>query len=187
VIGGGNGNSEAKQDKGVAGKAISCNLGHKSTPPKLQVIQNLSATSMVIGECSRAQCKPVSEASQEISVLNSAEDRVQGLSGNNMIYSEKSEDILSEGAQGSRSNDPVIKDKQREGNAICFTSKNQVYENINTEGVMDGSAEDDQNCRESTSEGKGGELVPYVEVARKGEGSKCVMAISEHQKILDTR
>jgi hypothetical protein len=27
------------------------------------VVQNSSATSMVIGECSRAQCKPMTEAS----------------------------------------------------------------------------------------------------------------------------
>jgi hypothetical protein len=120
-------------------------------------------------------------------VLNSAEDRVQGLSGNNMIYFEESEDILSEGAQGSRSNHPVIKGKHGGGSALCFTSKNQVYENINTEGVVDGSVEDDQNRRESTGEGKGGEMVPYVEVARKEEGSRCVMAIYEHQKIPDTR
>jgi hypothetical protein len=56
---------------------------------------------------------------------------------------------------------------------------NQVYENINTEQTVDGSAKDDQNHRESTGEGKRCELVPYVEVARKGERSRCVMAISE--------
>jgi hypothetical protein len=120
MIGGGKGNSEDKQDIEVSGKAISCNQGYKSAPPKLQVVQNLSIASMVIRECSRAQCKPVSEVSQEIDVLNSAKDRVQGLSGNNMIYSEESEDILSEGAQGSRSNDPVIKGKQGGGVKSIF-------------------------------------------------------------------
>jgi hypothetical protein len=50
-----------------------------------------------------------------VSFTNSAEERVQGSSRNNITYSEEDGDLLSEGAQGSRSDDPVSMGKVNSG------------------------------------------------------------------------
>jgi hypothetical protein len=52
-------------------------------------------------------------------MVNSEEDRVQGLSGNNITFSEEDDDVLSNGGQGSKSNDMHDKGKQQIGLVLC--------------------------------------------------------------------
>jgi hypothetical protein len=111
-----------QQGKGDVGKAIIYNMEY-SAPPMMVETRMSVDTSKMVGECSKSQCKLSSGTSKETSVLNSADDRVQGLSSNNITYFEEDDDMLSKGAQGSRSNDQMGKEQQLAGVAICSRFK----------------------------------------------------------------
>jgi hypothetical protein len=120
-------------------------------------------------------------------MVNSTKDRVQGLYGNNIMYSKDDEDLLSKGAQGSRSSDHLGKEKQPAGGTICSRFKKYLHDELNLDGSMDSQGEGCQNRRESTGEGKGCEMVLYQGEDKKGEETMGLIAISKQQKIPETR
>jgi hypothetical protein len=109
------GKSDLQQMKTLVKSIPSLSESPRSATPKMGEGLDISKQGNMSGECSKSQCKSSQVESRGVSFTNSAEERVQGSSRNNITYSEEDGDLLSEGAQGSRSDDPVSMGKVNSG------------------------------------------------------------------------